>query len=360
LTNFIAVLIIACPCALGLATPAAIMVGTGVAASRGILIRNAASLERARHVTTIVLDKTGTITEGRPVVTDVIPLEGMSDGALLRLAAAVERPSEHPLAEAVLAEAVARGIEPPPVEDFIAAPGLGVSGRAGTDVIAAGNAAMMTDLGISMTEAEAGAARHAREGKSILFVAVNRRLAGLICVADRIKGTSAAAVVALRGKGIAVVMLTGDNEGTARAIAAQAGIETVVSGVLPGGKAAHVKRLQEAGETVAMVGDGINDAPALMQADIGIALGTGADVAMEAADITLMRGDLAVIAQAIALSARTLRAIRQNLFWAFFYNVIGIPLAALGLMSPVLAAAAMAFSSVTVVGNSLRLRRTRV
>jgi P-type Cu+ transporter len=359
LTNFIAVLIIACPCALGLATPAAIMVGTGAAAARGILIRNAASLERAREITTIVLDKTGTITEGRPAVTDVIAMEGHSEDDLVRLAAAVEGPSEHPLAEAVLAHAASRGITPPSLDEFQATPGLGVTGRIAGKTVAAGNAFLMTQLGIKTAEADDAARRCAHEGKSILFVADNGRLAGLLAVADRIKPTSAEAVRTLRRRGITVVMLTGDNEGTARAVAAQAGIETVISGVRPAGKAAHVRHLQEAGEKVAMVGDGMNDAPALAQADIGIALGTGTDVAMEAADITLMRGDLATIAEAIDLSARTLRAIRQNLFWAFFYNVIGIPLAALGMLNPVVAAGAMAFSSVSVVGNSLRLRRSR-
>jgi Cu+-exporting ATPase len=357
LVNFIAVLIIACPCALGLATPTAMTVGIGVAASHGILIRNAASLEKARSVTTIVMDKTGTVTEGKPAVTDVILLGKNTRDGLLRYAAAVERQSEHPLAEAVVESARRSPGEIPQCESFRSLTGLGVAGIVDGRPVAAGNAAMMTESGVDITGALASVERLTGEGKTLLLVAIDGAVAGIIAVADRIKPTSAGAVGELRQMGIDVIMLTGDNETTARAIASRAGIENVLAGVLPAGKADRIRRLQSEGKTVAMVGDGINDAPALAQADVGIALGTGTDIAMEAADITLMKGDLATIALAIRLSSGTLRIIRQNLFWAFLYNVIAIPLAAFGLLTPVVAAGAMALSSVSVVTNSLRLRR---
>jgi Cu+-exporting ATPase len=357
LVNFIAVLIIACPCALGLATPTAMTVGIGVAASHGILIRNAASLEKAKSVTTIVMDKTGTVTEGKPAVTDVIPLRQNTREGLLRYAAAVERQSEHPLAEAVLESARRSPLEIPRSESFRSITGLGVTGIVDGRRVVAGNAAMMKEEGIDISETLATCGRLTGEGKTLLLVAIDGAAAGIIAVADRIKPTSEEAVRDLRKLGIEVIMLTGDNETTARAIASRAGIENVLAGVLPAGKADHIRRLQAEGKTVAMVGDGINDAPALAQADVGIALGTGTDIAMEAADITLMKGDLATIALAIRLSSGTLRIIRQNLFWAFFYNVIAIPLAAFGLLTPVVAAGAMALSSVSVVTNSLRLRR---
>ena len=357
LVNFIAVLIIACPCALGLATPTAMTVGIGVAASHGILIRNAASLEKARSVTTIVMDKTGTVTEGKPAVTDVIPLRQNTREGLLRYAAAVERQSEHPLAEAVLESARRSPLEIPRSESFRSITGLGVTGIVDGRRVVAGNAAMMREEGIDISESLATCERLTGEGKALLLVAIDGAAAGIIAVADRIKPTSEEAVRDLRKLGIEVIMLTGDNETTARAIASRAGIENVLAGVLPAGKADRIRRLQAEGKTVAMVGDGVNDAPALAQADVGIALGTGTDIAMEAADITLMKGDLATIALAIRLSSGTLRIIRQNLFWAFFYNVIAIPLAAFGLLTPVVAAGAMALSSVSVVTNSLRLRR---
>jgi len=357
LVNFIAVLIIACPCALGLATPTAIMVGTGVAASHGILIRNAKSLERARSVTTVVLDKTGTITEGRPAVTDILPAGGMTRDELLRLAAAAERPSEHPFAEAIVEHARTLHIGEAGVEAFQSFTGRGVSAVVESAKVVAGNAALMAETGVDIQEMAPSAARLTGAGITVLFVSVNGRLAGLIGVADRIKASSSAAVEALRRMHIDVIMLTGDHETAAGGIAAQAGIDHLIAEVLPAGKVAFIRKLQAEGKTVAMVGDGVNDAPALAQADLGIALGTGTDIAMQAADITLMKGDLAGVAQAIALSSRTLRIIRQNLFWAFFYNVVGIPLAALGLLNPVIAAGAMAFSSVSVVSNSLRLRR---
>jgi Cu+-exporting ATPase len=357
LVNFIAVLIIACPCALGLATPTAMTVGIGVAASHGILIRNAASLEKAKSVTTIVMDKTGTVTEGKPAVTDVILMRENTRDSLLRYAAAVERQSEHPLAEAVVESARRAPGEIPRCESFRSLTGLGVSGIVEGRAVAAGSAAMMKESGIDMSGALASVRKLTGEGKTLLLVAIDGAVAGIIAVADRIKPTSAGAVGELRQMGIEVIMLTGDNEITARAIASRAGIENVLAGVLPAGKADRIRRLQAEGKTVAMVGDGINDAPALAQADVGIALGTGTDIAMEAADITLMKGDLATIALAIRLSSGTLRIIRQNLFWAFLYNVIAIPLAAFGLLTPVVAAGAMALSSVSVVANSLRLRR---
>jgi Cu+-exporting ATPase len=357
LVNFIAVLIIACPCALGLATPTAMTVGIGVAASHGILIRNAGSLEKAKTVTTIVMDKTGTVTEGKPAVTDVIPLGEKTREDLLRYAAAVERQSEHPLAEAVLEGARRSRVEIRQSESFRSLTGLGVTGIVDGRRVAAGNAAMMNQQGVDISGVLATVEKLTGEGKTLLFVAIDGFPAGIIAVADRIKPTSAEAVRDLRQMGIEVIMLTGDNETTARAIASQAGIERVLAGVLPAGKADQIRRLQAEGKTVAMVGDGINDAPALALADVGIALGTGTDIAMEAADITLMKGDLATIALAIRLSSGTLSIIRQNLFWAFLYNVIAIPLAAFGLLTPVVAAGAMALSSVSVVTNSLRLRR---
>ena len=357
LTNCIAVLVIACPCALGLATPTAIIVGTGVAASHGILIRNAESLERARKLTTIVLDKTGTVTEGKPAVSDVIPLAPATREHLLLFAAAVERLSEHPLAEAIVENARRSLSAIPGADEFRSETGLGVAGVVEGRAVIAGNAQMMNDHSIDVSALADQAERLSSDGKSLLFVAVDGAVFGVIGIADRIKPSSQEAVEKLRRMGIDLVMVTGDNERTARAVAAQAGITKVFAGVLPGAKADHVRRLQEQGRTVAMVGDGINDAPALAQADVGIALGTGTDIAMEAADITLMNGDLATIELAIELSSRTLSTIRQNLFWAFFYNVIAIPLAALGLLNPAIAAGAMALSSVSVVGNSLRLRR---
>jgi Cu+-exporting ATPase len=357
LVNFIAVLIIACPCALGLATPTAMTVGVGVAATHGILIRNAGSLERLTSVSTIVMDKTGTLTSGKPTVTDVIPLWENTREGLLGFAAAVERQSEHPLAEAIVESARQSHVGIREAESFRSLTGLGVTAVVDGRRVAAGNHAMMAGEGIDVSAALTVVARLSEEGKSILFVAIDGKAAGFIAVADRIKPTSAQAVGDLRQMGIDVIMMTGDNETTARAIASQSGIKRVLAGILPAGKAASIRSLQAEGKTVAMVGDGINDAPALAVADVGIALGTGTDIAMDAADITLMKGDLSTIAAAIRLSSATLRIIRQNLFWAFMYNVVAIPLAALGLLTPVVAAGAMALSSVSVVTNSLRLRR---
>ena len=353
--NFIAVLIIACPCALGLATPTAIMVGSGVGASHGVLIKNAESLERAHKIQTIVLDKTGTITEGKPSVTDIIIFNGFDQTAVLQAAASVERKSEHPLAQAVVDRALKNGIPLDEAESFQSLPGLGVIGVVRGEAVAAGNVALMKEYAVDIKQNDPS--NLFKDGKTAIFVAVNGTLAGVIAIADTIRSTSAAAIRGLHEMNIEIVMLTGDNERTARAIAAQAGIDRVIAGVLPQEKAHHVKALQAEGRIVAMVGDGINDAPALAQADVGIAMGSGTDIAMEAADITLMKGDLSSIVRAIRLSSRTLATIRQNLFWAFIYNVVGIPLAALGLLNPMIAAGAMAFSSVSVVSNSLRLRK---
>ncbi len=363
----VAVLIIACPCAMGLAVPTAVMVATGKGAQLGILIKGGEALQRAHEITTVVLDKTGTITEGKPAVTDVVvALDGpVADrDTLLALVASLEQRSEHPLAAAVVRYARARSLALVEADRFEARAGLGARAWVGGAEVMAGNAALMREIGVDASPLAAAADHFAEEGKTALYVAVGKRAAGLIAVADTIRATSREGVAAMKSMGLDVVMLTGDSERAARAIAAQAGVERTVAGVLPDAKAAEVKRLQGAGRVVAMVGDGINDAPALAQADVGIAIGSGTDVAMEASDITLMRGDLRGVAQAIALSRRTMRITRQNLFWAFIYNVIGIPVAAgalyplLGVqLSPVIASAAMALSSVSVVSNSLRLRR---
>jgi Cu+-exporting ATPase len=355
--NFIAVLIIACPCALGLATPTAIMVSSGVGASLGVLMKNAESLESTHKIQTIVLDKTGTITEGKPAVTDVVALNGFDSSSVLQLAAAVERKSEHPLGQAIVDHSKKEGLSLNDPESFHSMTGLGVSALVNGLAVFAGNLLLMKEYAVDLKEHQQILSRLSNEGKTPVFVAVNGKLAGIIAIADTIKATSPEAIHALRAMNIEVVMLTGDNEGTARAIAAQAGVDRVIAGVLPHEKANHVKAIQAEGKVVAMVGDGINDAPALAQANVGIAMGTGTDIAMESADITLMKGDLNGIVQAIKLSSRTLAIIKQNLFWAFIYNVIGIPLAALGLLNPMIAAGAMAFSSVSVVSNSLRLRR---
>ena len=363
----VAVLIIACPCAMGLAVPTAVMVATGKGAQLGILIKGGESLQRAHEITTVVLDKTGTVTEGKPAVTDIVaaPAGPIADpDALLALVASLERSSEHPLADAVVRHARARSLALADADRFEARAGLGARALVdGRDVLV-GNAALMRESGVEIAALAAAAERLAADGKTLLYVAVGGTAAGVIALADTIRETSREGVAALRRLGLDVVMLTGDTDATARAIATQAGIPRVVAGVLPDGKVAEVKRLQEAGGVIAMVGDGINDAPALAQADVGIAIGSGTDVAVEASDLTLMRGDLRGVAQAIALSRQTMRITKQNLFWAFIYNVIGIPVAAGVLypvfgvqLSPVLASAAMAMSSVSVVTNSLRLRR---
>lgn len=369
LTSAVAVLVISCPCALGLATPVAIMVGTGKGAEMGILFKSAEALENLRSVGTVVLDKTGTVTRGKPAVTDIVVAtradgsSAMSEKALLKLAAALERSSEHPLAEAIMAECETRGIVARMVEDFAAVPGRGVTAHEGRNAIAAGNVRLMNELGVTVP---AGLAEQfAAEGKTPLFFAKNGELAGTIAVADKVKETSAAAISALRSLGVDVRMLTGDNRVTAEAIARRVGLssEQVIADVLPADKERHVRELQDAGGKVAMVGDGINDSPALARADVGLAIGTGADIAKEGADVALMRSDLMDVARAIELSRATIRNIKQDLFWALFYNGIGIPLAA-GVffpltgwqLSPMFGAAAMSLSSVCVVTNALRLK----
>ena len=359
----IAVLVISCPCALGLATPVAIMVGTGRGAADGILIKSGEALETAHSVKTIVLDKTGTITEGKPRVTDLFPADGTDAAELLRVAASLEKPSEHPLAEAILAEAGAKGIAPLPAEGFRSLPGRGVSASVGGAACAAGNLAFMREAGVDVSGVENRAELLADEGKTPLFFAKSGRLLGLIAAADPVKPTSRQAIEEFRSMGIDVVMLTGDNRKTAEAIRSRLGIGRAVAEVMPQDKEREVRRLQESGRRVAMIGDGINDAPALTRADVGIAIGAGTDVAIESADIVLMKSDLLDAAEAVRLSRATIRNIKENLFWAFFYNAIGIPIAA-GVfypvfgwtLSPMIAAAAMSFSSVFVVTNALRLR----
>jgi P-type Cu+ transporter len=364
LASAVAVLVIACPCAMGLATPTAIMVATGRGAELGVLIRSAQALEALHGVSVMVLDKTGTLTMGKPRVTAVMAAPGATADEVLALAAAAEQGSEHPLGEAIVAEAKARGLALPPVSEFRAVPGQGVIARAADGPILLGNARLMSAQGIDVSGLAPRAAVLAAEGQSSVFVAFGGEALGLVAVADVLRPEAPAAVAALKRLGLEVVMLTGDARATAEAIARQAGIERVLAEVLPAEKAAEVKRLRESGRLVAMVGDGINDAPALAQADVGIAMGSGTDVAIEAADVTLMRGDLRSVVTAVELSRQTIRIVKQNLGWAFGYNLVLIPVAAgvlypvAGLLlSPVLAGAAMALSSVSVVANSLRLRR---
>jgi Cu+-exporting ATPase len=359
-----AVLLIACPCALGLATPTAIMVGTGRGAERGILIKSAESLETAQRIQTVIFDKTGTLTRGAAVVTDLVAGDRIGSEEVLRLAAAVEWGSEHPLGKAIVQKAQEAGIALAAADSFEARPGQGVQARVDGQLVCLGNAGFMAGQGIALHELQKEGERLAQEGKTPVYLARDGRAVGAIALADTLKPGAREAVETLQAMGIAVAMITGDNARTAAAIAQQLGIDRVLAEVLPQGKAEAVKTLQAQGQTVAMVGDGINDAPALAQADVGIALGTGTDVAIETADIALLRDDLGGVAAAIRLSRRTVGTIRQNLFWAFFYNAILIPVAAGALypffgisLNPMLAGAAMAFSSVSVVSNSLRLRR---
>jgi len=359
LVNAVAVLVLACPCALGLATPTAIMVGTGKGAEAGVLIKGGESLETAHKLDAIILDKTGTLTRGRPEVTDLVPFDASGEHELLRLAASAEQGSEHPLGEAIRERGKREGVELLPAEEFRAVPGHGLEVRVGGKLLRLGNLKLMARHGLTLDGHGRAVAALEEEGKTVVLLADEERILGAVAVADTLKETSAEAVRALGAMGIEVWMLTGDNPRTARAIAAQAGIERVMAEVLPEEKAAKVGELKAGGKVVGMVGDGINDAPALAAADVGFAIGTGTDVAMEASDVTLMRGDLMSVVDAIRLSRATLRKIRQNLFWAFIYNILGIPLAALGYLSPVVAGAAMAMSSVSVVSNTLLLRRWR-
>ena len=359
----IGVLVISCPCALGLATPTAIMVGTGKGAEQGILVRSAQALEIARTVDTVVLDKTGTVTKGKPQVTQVIPASGVAEEELLQLAVALERPSEHPLAEAVLVYTGEKGFCPVPVEDFAALSGRGAKGKLQGETALAGNLLLMQEEGIEPGDLAQAGEKLAQKGNTPLYFAWKGRIMGLIAVADVIKETSPQAVKELEKMGIQVVMLTGDNEVTAQAIGKAAGITKVIAGVMPQDKERHVRQLQEQGHKVAMVGDGINDAPALARADVGIAIGAGTDVAIESADVVLMHSDLMDVPAAIQLSRATIRNVKQNLFWALLYNSIGIPLAAgvlypaFGLrLNPMFGAAAMSMSSVCVVSNALRLK----
>ncbi len=364
LTIFISVLVIACPCALGLATPTAIMVGTGKGAENGILIKGGEALETAHKINTIVFDKTGTITEGKPEVTDIITASGITREQLLQLAASGEKGSEHPLGEAIVRGAEKENLEFIKVEKFEAIPGHGIEVRINNSKVLIGNRKLMEEREISLQELQKTSDQLAGEGKTPMYVAMDDRIAGIIAVADVLKESSAKAIKKLQSMGVEVAMITGDNRMTAEAIAKQVGIDRVLAEVLPQDKSNEVKKLQAEGKKVCMVGDGINDAPALVQADIGIAIGSGTDVAMESADIVLMRSDLMDVPTAINLSKSTIRNIKQNLFWAFGYNVAGIPVAAgilylLGgpLLNPIFAAAAMAFSSVSVVTNALRLKR---
>ncbi|MEA4968970.1 MAG: heavy metal translocating P-type ATPase [Candidatus Pelethousia sp.] len=367
LTIFISVLVIACPCALGLATPTAIMVGTGKGAENGILIKGGEALETAHKVDTIVFDKTGTITEGKPTVTDVLPAGGFSTEELMRLIASAEKASEHPLGQAIVQGAQEKGLELMQVADFEALTGRGIRAKINGQTILAGNRKLMEEQGVALGAFEAEADRLAGEGKTPMYVAADDALGGIVAVADVVKPSSRRAIERLHKMGVQVAMITGDNQKTAAAIAKQVGIDRVLAEVLPQDKAGEVKKLQAEGRKVAMVGDGINDAPALAQADVGIAIGSGTDVAMESADIVLMRSDLMDVSAAIELSKRTIRNIKQNLFWAFGYNSIGIPIAAgllhlFGgpLLNPIFAAAAMSLSSVSVVTNALRLKGFKV
>jgi Cu+-exporting ATPase len=379
LLSFVAVLIIACPCAMGLATPTAIIVGTGKGAEHGVLIKNAETLERSHKIRAVLLDKTGTLTQGEPRVTDIIALPPASEDEVLRLAASAEHGSEHPLGEAIVKVALEKTLDISPASDFNATPGRGIEASVAGKKLLLGNLSLMSEKGLSLNGLGEEAERLRTKGKTVMFLGIDSHIAGIIALADTLKPDAKAAVAVLHNMGIEVIMLTGDNQLTAEAIAREAGVDRVLAEVLPEHKAEEVKKLQEEGKVVAMVGDGINDTPALAQADVGIAIGTGTDVAVETGDITLIRGDLGGIVTAISLSKRTMRAIKQNLFWAFAYNTALIPVAAgvlylafgntgapsglhfilgdYGFLNPILAAFAMAASSITVVSNSLRLKR---
>jgi len=363
----VSVLIIACPCALGLATPMSIMVGVGRGAQAGVLIKNAEALERMERVDTLVVDKTGTLTEGRPAVTAIVPAAGFQETELLQLAASVERASEHPLADAIVRAAKERGLDARAVEDFDSPSGKGAIGKVNGKTVVLGNSSYLASIGIETNSIAAEAERLRGDGATVINMAVDGKLAGLFAIADPVKASTPEALKALAAEGVKVIMLTGDNRTTANAVAKSLGIAEVEAEVLPDQKGAVVAKLRNAGRIVAMAGDGVNDAPALAAADVGIAMGTGTDVAMESAGVTLLKGDLTGIVRARKLSQATMRNIRQNLFFAFIYNAAGIPVAAgvlypaFGiLLSPIIAAAAMALSSVSVVGNALRLRATKL
>jgi Cu+-exporting ATPase len=360
LEKMIAVLVIACPCALGLATPTSIMAGSGRSAEYGILFKGGEHLEATHRLDTVILDKTGTVTNGKPVLTDVIVADGFHEEEILRLVGAAEKNSEHPLAEAIVEGIKEKGIDIPSSETFEAIPGFGIESVVEGKQLLIGTRRLMLKFNIDIEEISKSMEELEREGKTAMLIAINKEYAGIVAVADTVKDTSKAAIARLKKMGLDVVMITGDNTQTAQAIAKQVGIDHVIAEVLPEGKAEEVKKLQASGKKVAMVGDGINDAPALATADIGMAIGTGTDVAMEAADITLIRGDLNSIADAIFMSKMTIRNIKQNLFWALAYNGLGIPIAALGFLAPWVAGAAMAFSSVSVVLNALRLQRVKL
>jgi Cu+-exporting ATPase len=365
--NAVAVLIIACPCALGLATPMSIMVATGKGAQAGVLFKNAEAIEVLREIDTLVVDKTGTLTEGKPKLVSISSPEGFPEAELLRLAASLERASEHPLAAAIVAGAQERGIELAKTESFASITGKGVTGKVNGRLVALGNRVLLEELKIDTGTLADEAQQRRASGQTVMFIVVDGRPAGLLAVADPIKQSTPDAIKELHANGIKIVMLTGDSRATAQAVAGQLGIDEVIAEVLPTHKAEAVKRFQMRGRRVAMAGDGINDAPALAQADVGIAMGTGTDVAMQSADVTLVKGDLRGIVRAIRLSRATMRNVKQNLFWAFVYNSVGVPVAAgvlypfFGiLLSPMVAAAAMSFSSVSVIGNALRLRRVKL
>ncbi len=357
----VAVLVIACPCALGLATPTAIMVGSGLGAERGVLIRSGEAIQTLKDIKAVVLDKTGTITKGKPSLTDVWAMEGFDEAEVLRAAASVEAGSEHPLGQAIVAGARERGLDVPEVTEFKAVTARGVEGKVNGRHVRVGSRRLLNEAGIELLDLDERLMQLETTGKTAMLVAIGDRAAGLVAVADTIKEDSRAAIAAMHALGIHVVMITGDNERTARHVAAQVGIDEVQAGVLPEGKVAAIRELQSRyGDRVAMVGDGINDAPALKQANVGIAIGAGADVAIEAADVTLVKGELSKVVEAIRLSKATFSKIVQNLFWAWFYNVAAIPIAALGLLHPMIGVVAMTASSLSVIGNSLLLKRARL
>jgi Cu+-exporting ATPase len=365
LVNAVAVLIIACPCALGLATPMSIMVGTGRGASAGILIRNAEALETLEKIDTLVVDKTGTLTEGKPSLVSVLVQPGQNESELLRLAGSLERASEHPLAQAIITGAEQRGVSLVPVTDFRSLTGQGVTGRVDGKMVAIGNTRLFKTLSVDSESLRGPADELRRDGQTAMFVAIENKPAGILGVSDPIKASTPEAIQLLHQAGLRLVMLTGDSRETAGAVARKLNIDDVHAEVLPDQKSAAVKKLQQEGRKVAMAGDGVNDAPALAQADVGIAMGTGTDVAIQSAGVTLVKGDLRAIVRARKLSQATMRNIRQNLFFAFVYNAVGVPIAAgllypvFGLLlSPMIASAAMTLSSVSVIANALRLRRT--